>query len=204
MKVFFLLCIMVRGSFAGADAFVAKPISFEGFEKLTSGAVTKANLTRLLGPPIEVVDFNQLPNSKERGVTWKYDGLTVSFDEGADTANSWAWHVSEGASEQNLKNAMKRYAGATWEPETVKWINPHHFPNECYFKDKKQGISIEYNRARQEVFSIVRWDPSRKIASAEAEEKPPPFCIGNSCTPAMSSKEFFKESPISKYCMVPE
>lgn len=101
---------------------------------------------------------------------------------------------------------MANFPSASWEPETVKWINPHSFPNECYFNDHKIGISIKYNRTRKEVSTVTRYDPSRELASEE-NEKAPKYCLAidpNLCTPAVSSKEFFKSWSISKYCEIPK
>lgn len=209
MRIILFVCVILQmlscdGCLASQKQEAKNPISFTAFAKLVSGTLTKAELTKLFGKPTEVIDFKKLPESKETGESWKYDRFTFFFDEGSEITNTWVWDVKEGEPEQDLKTAMSRYAPTSWEPETDKWINPHNFPNECYFKDKKKGVSIEYNRARKEVFSIARWDPSRKIASLDKNEKPPQFCIGNSCTPGMSSKEFFKEFPISKYCEIPK
>jgi hypothetical protein len=203
MKGFLPFCVF-QGLTVGlvglaADQSHKGQISFSTFAKLGSGAPTKNALTKQLGKPVAVA-----ADSKQMGESWEYDGLTVFFEKQADAAHSWTWRVQEGFPEQNLKVAMSRFSGAKWEPETVKWINPHHFPNECFFKDKNLGISIEYNRARKEVFSIDRWDPTRELASKTSEDKPPQYCIGTACSPAISAKEFFKESPISEYCEIPK
>jgi hypothetical protein len=194
--------------FAGAEKKPGQPLSFDVLAKLAPGSVTKAQLSKLLGKPTEIINFKDLPDSKETGMSWKYEEnglgrLTVFFDEGSEVASSWIWHVYDGDPEQNIKTAMSRYVPASWEPETDKWINPHNHPNECYFKDKKEGVSLEYNRTRKEVFSIARWDPSRKLAS-DKDEKRPVFCIENSCSPAYSAEEFFKGSSVSKYCELPK
>jgi len=204
MKGFLPICAAIQALMVGfvsvaADQTGKGQISFAVFAKLGTVAPTKSALTKQLGRPVTVV-----PDSKQTGETWEFDGLTVFFEKQAETAHSWTWRVQEGFPEQNLKVAMSRFEGAKWEPETVKWVNPHHFPNECYFKDKKLGISIEYNRARKEVFSIDRWDTARELASKTSEDKPPQYCIGTACAPAMSAEEFFKESPISEYCEIPK
>lgn len=210
MKGILSLCVIIRVLFvynacaASDKKLSASPITFAAFTALGPGTMTKAELTKSLGKPAQVVDFKKLPESKETGESWKYNRLTIFFDEGSEVAHTWVWQVREGDPEQKLKTAMSRFSSAAWTPETDKWINPHSFPNECFFNDQKQGISIEYNRTRREVFSIARWDPSRKLASSGKDEKPPQFCIGNSCAPGITPEEFFKEIPISKYCEIPK
>jgi len=207
-----------RRAYTRGDGTVVKATDVKGHCRKNSGDFhvwnlklrngKQAQLSEFLGRPSEIVNFKDLPDSKETGTSWKYEEnglgrLTIFFDEGAEIASSWIWHVYDGDPEQNIKTAMSRYAPASWEPETDKWINPHNHPNECYFKEKKNGVSIEYNRTRKEVFSIARWDPSRKLAS-DKDEKRPVFCIENSCSPAYSAEEFFKGSSVSKYCELPK
>ena len=112
--------------------------------------------------------------------------------------------MHEGDPEKVLEVAMSRYPDANWQVDTVKWINPHHFPDECFLKDESRGIRIEYRVEHHTVNSIFRWDPSRKLAAVPAREKPPEYCIGDGCSPAMAATAFFKQWPIEEYCKVPK
>lgn len=172
---------------------------------MTPGATNKKQIAKVLGSPKKITNLKNFPESKETGELWEYieSGMTrlsISFESSNEILQGWAWSVPEGASEQNLKAALKQFPGASWEVETVKWVNPHHMPNECYFKDKKLGISIQYDKARNEVSYISRWNPSR-MPSSDNDEKPPQFCIGDQCVNGISGKEWAKTWPL---CKVPK
>lgn len=214
-KVLFLVVSAVIGTMPclagnGLDKPTQKMrVGFSVLERLQPGSSTKSDLTRLLGKPNKVTDLKDVPGSSLRGERWEYseDGLdrfTVFVARETDKISSYVFDVDEGDPEKALKVAMSRYPEANWQPDTVKWINPHHFPDECFLKDEARGIRIEYQVERQTVNSIFRWDPSRKLAAAPADEKPPEYCIGGGCSPAMAATEFFKQWPIEEYCKVPK
>ena len=183
-------------------------LAFDAIAAMKPGSSSKLDLTRLVGKPDKITALKDVPGSTHGGERWQYvenglDRLTVFLGPGVETISSFIYEVHEGDPERALKVAVTRYPGVTWQPDTVRWINPHHFPDECVLKDDASGISIEYRIERQEVNSIYRWDPSRKLAAVPPDEKPPEYCIAGGCSPAMASTEFFKRWPISEYCKVP-
>lgn len=180
-------------------------IDYAAQSKLKAGAVTKDLLTKLFGKPTKISDLRKLTGSKETGENWIYeeqglDRLVVFFDEGSSTATTWTWAPVPADPEHNLKSAVGRFPNAAFVPETEHWINPHNFPSECYLKDYKLGLSIQYKRTHKEVLAITHWDVSRTVASAAANEKPPQFCIDNSCAAAIPAEKFFREISVAQYC----
>jgi hypothetical protein len=208
MKVFIVIGLFVQS--LGATAETSSMLKFNSLQKMVTGTTKKQQVMAVFGQPQEKENLKDLPNSKESGELWKYvekgvDRLSISFEVKSDIVQGWDWSVPEGGSEQDLKFALNWFPNASWEVETVKWVNPHHLPNECYFKDKKQGISVEYNKTRKEVSSISRWDPSRR-PSSEKDEKPPKFCLDERqehCTEGVSGKEWLKKWKVP-LCEVPK
>jgi len=165
-------------------------------EQLRPGTSTKKEIRKLLGTPDEVVDLSQLPNSKDKGELWEYERtgyarVSASFDSSSEVLVSITFNVRKEDREQNLRAALARFSGANWKVETTPWINPHAFPDECYFVDAKLGVSVEYRRTRNEVSSIFRWNPLRQLASEE-NGPPPKFCIDGKCFDGIPAKEWLK------------
>ncbi len=166
-------------------------------KQLKPGTSNNIQTTQLLGTPHRVIDLSQLPNSKETGELWEYDEtgytrLSIFFEANSFIVTTWTLNIRDGEPEQNLKNAIGKFSGSDWKVSTVKWINPHALPDICFFQDNRQGISISYRRTRQEVESIQKWDPTRAPAEISNIEKPPIFCIGESCSPGVISTELIK------------
>ena len=203
-----LLIFLYRFSSAYAEQ-PNKAIEFGTLEKLQPGEATKEKTRQLLGEPKAMTDLSKSPSlkyNKDLGIVWEYYErdrirLSVSFNSGTNTIDSWTWYLYESDSEKSVKTALLKFPGASWLSETVKWVNPHHYPNECFFSDNSKGISVEYNRTRENVSSITRWNPSRKPASSLDNEKPPRFCILDSCSNGILSKELFKDAPL---CQLPK
>ena len=169
------------------------------------GSANQKQVTEVFGKPNRVTDLKDLAESSDSGPLWEYlEGggvrFSISFEPQGPNARGWVWTVLDGDAERDLRTALNRFPDASWEAETSKWVNPHQVPMECYFKDKKHGISIEYSRARKKVTSISRWNPERKVSSSE-DEKPPRYCIENACADAKLSKDVFKDNPL---CVVPK
>jgi len=186
-------------------------LSFDVTQQLKPGQTTKDQVLRILGEPREIMDPKKLKNVKDVekfSETWEFgegehSRLSLYFPQGGTLLESWTWHVRMREPEQKLKKAMNLFSNASWEASTDRWINPHSFPNDCYFESKTNGVTISYNRARNEVFTISRRDPNRQPTSEETEPAPE-FCIDNSCSKGIPSADFFKEKPISDYCKIPQ
>jgi len=184
-------------------------LNISTLDRVIAGSTTKAQLTEVLGKPAQVTNLKDLPNSHQTGELWEYheNGITrlsIVFAQDAPVVTTLVWEVFDGDMERPLKTALGRYSGMKWQPDTVKWINPHAFPSECFLKDDARGIRIEYRIETRKVTSITKWDPSRKLATTPPDEKPPEYCIGGGCSPAMAATEFFKQWPINEYCKVPK
>jgi hypothetical protein len=204
MKLFFILALLIYFS-----SLLAGELSQSKTSKLLGILPAKASQKQILemfGKPNKIVDLKSLNGaSKNSGILWEYfdgDGVSFSFtlDGKEQTPTNWTWTILQDDPEHDLKTALSRFQGASWKAETVKWVNPHQIPMECYFRDDKQGVLISYNRARKEVTAISRWNPSRGLSSSE-EEKPPRYCIGRGCVDAKLSSEVFKDSPL---CLLPK
>ncbi|MBI4402624.1 MAG: hypothetical protein HY537_00595 [Deltaproteobacteria bacterium] len=176
----------------------SKQISLSLLDQLAPGLSTKEDVNKLLGRPQEIT------RSKDKGELWEYNEkelnrVTLSF--GTDNVlEAWAFSVFDWDRETKLKNALDVFPNAAWQVENPKWINPHSWPDECYFQDNKQGIAIEYRQTRKEVSMIRRWSPARVLATDE-EEKPPTYCIDSFCGPALNYKKEFGNKPI---CNMPK
>ena len=178
---------------------------FTAVQSLVLSQTNKQQIVAVFGKANEVINIKDIPGSTDSGEQWEYleKGLsraTFSFDSKTETLQGWVWSVFQGDDEENLKVALKRFPEGAWEVETLKWVNPHHMPNDCYFKDKKRGISIEFNRTRKEVVSISRWNPSRKPSST-SDEKPPKYCIDGNCVDGVLGAEWTKKWSL---CEVPQ
>ncbi|MBI1859346.1 MAG: hypothetical protein HYR96_00300 [Deltaproteobacteria bacterium] len=206
----FALMVLVGTMLSFPEAASANTsLDLKTVEQVIPGKSTKGQVKDLLGPPNEITDLNKMTAVEdERGELWRYrmgkeTRLTVFFSN-QNQLVSWTWHVPESAREANLKFAIERYGTVgEWENDLEGWVNPHAYPNECYFKNSKSAILITYNRARNEVFAITKRDPNRNPATI-LNDKPPSFCIGSTCSPGISAQEFFKDFPISKYCALPK
>lgn len=210
LAIVFGMCGHTWSEFADTSARAADSTSLKIsiLDRVKPGATTKAQLTDILGRPTQVTSLKDLPNSNQMGELWEYQekGLTrlsAVFAQDTVVVTTLVWEVFDGDTEKPLKSTLNRYSGMKWQSDTVRWINPHAFPSECFLRDDARGIRIEYRIETQKVTSITMWDPSRKLAAA-LEEKPPEFCIGSSCSPAMPATEFFKQWPITEYCKVPK
>lgn len=198
------ICITLSSMLClGAADRAKKPLTLEGMQRIQPSMTTKKTVRLLLGAPSEIVTLVPMETSKG-GELWEYDEggfnrLSIHFEPGKDALNYWIWSVVEGDPEQNIKIAMSRFRGGTWIPETEEWINPHAAPNDCYFEDKKTGLSIKYNLRRREVFSISKSSPSRTVSSA-GPTKSPTFCIDTFCGPGIPAAEYFKHIPVTQYC----
>ena len=195
IKVLLILAIC----FNTADSWAGK-ILFKNAIGLTPGKTTKQRLTQLFGKPDKINNFK---DARARQ-SWEYrengtERITFFFDEGSEVAHSLVWEMRSDDPEKDLKVAKAQFPSATWEIESTKWINPHALPAECFYKDKKQGISLELNLRRREVYRITRWNPERALASEEGS-KPPMFCLDAGCSPAIPASEFFKDNSVEKYC----
>ncbi len=191
-----------------ADGSEAKPIPFTlgMVRQLKLHVSDKDSVTKLFGRPKEVSQLTNIPGRKGTVELWEYfEGgstrLSVSFASENDFVDSWTWHVSAGDPEKKLGFALKKFRGASWVGETEKWINPHHDPVTCFYKDKKVGVTVRYNEFRKEVESISVLDPARELAASTADEKPPKFCIGDACVDGIPAKEWAKTGPT---CEVPK
>lgn len=178
---------------------------FTKIQTFVPGQTTKLQITTAIGKPSEVTPLKDIASSKITGEQWEYlekdiPRTSLSFEDKSDILQGWSWSVLEGDAEQNLKVVMSKFPEASWKVETVKWVNPHHLPNECYFKDRKQGLSIEFNRTRKEVTSISRWNPTREPSTSE-NNKPPKYCIDGHCADGISGSEYLKKWPL---CDVPK
>jgi hypothetical protein len=172
--------------------------------QLKPGKSTKEQAKKLLGKPGEVTDLSKGPNpnnSKDSGEIWEYfekgqTRLSISFGNNENIVDSWTWYPYRADSEKAVKKVMLKFPDAKWVSETVKWVNPHHYPNECFFTDDAKGVSIEYDRTHEDVSSISEWNPTRKPASTSDDEKPPRFCIENACADGQLSTIVFKDKPL--------
>lgn len=163
------------------------------------GVMTKAEIIKSLGSP-------EGGNAKEEN--WEYSSnghtrLKISYDRISNVVGSMTWYVREGDAERPLRKAMDKFSGSKWHPDTVEWISPHSYPDQCFLKDDSRGIEIEYTIETQKVVSIRRWDPSRKLAKLEPHKQAPKVCIDSRCVNAMSSKEFAEKTSLDEYCKVP-
>lgn len=191
MKTIFLVLLFGSLSFvpsAHSNNVVESKLS--SVQLFIPGSANRDKVEKTLGKPTHI--FNSSPSVE----TWEYSvgkivRLSISF-ESQGLVSGWTWLVVSGEPEQDLKIALGKYPNANWTPETVKWVNPHQVPMECFYKDYKEGISIAYSRARKEVTSISRWNPSRNLTSSQ-DEKPPKFCIDSACTDGILAKDFFKD-----------
>ena len=206
LRYFLVLATSIGVASSLSASSKKEALNFDAISKLVPGHVTKADLTKLLGKPDETLDFSKEPNSRSKDVEWTYrqngqDRAAFTFDEGSDSLKEWTWMIHDGEAEQKLQNAKQRFQGGRWEAQTERWINPHFFPMECFYRDETKGVSLLFNLRRREVSRITRWNPERKIAS-DSGEKPPEYCLGaeSKCTPAIPAKEFFKDQSVEKYC----
>jgi hypothetical protein len=99
-----------------------------------------------------------VPDSSE--VLWSYndkiDGyqrLSLVFDE-TGRLQSKVWLVREREPEILLENSQKRFPSAKFVAEDVQWDNSHSAPDERFYSDEENGISILFRKTRQEVESI--------------------------------------------------
>jgi hypothetical protein len=194
--------ISLFSGLAYAKTKSSQPVINWAVVKQLKPGLSQDQIQKLLGPPKEVTDFSKNPNhtGAKGGMLWEYfengnTRLSISFPPNAKEVEARTWYLYENDSEKDPKGAMSLFPGASWKSETVKWVNPHHYPNECFFTDNAKGISIEYDRTHEEISSISVWDPARKLASSD-DEKPPRFCIENACADGQLSTVVFKDKPL--------
>ncbi|MBI4402626.1 MAG: hypothetical protein HY537_00605 [Deltaproteobacteria bacterium] len=177
----------------------AQQLTLDVLNRIKPGVSTANDVRGLLGTPGQITKLDELTASKEKGEVWEYfeKGATrASITVGTDNiVNFWGWYVYEEDEEHKLRTALDRFPDATWMVESVKWVNPHSWPNECYFTDNSKGVTVEFHRARKEVAVIERWNPTRKPAATD-KETPPTYCIDNFCGPALPYKEMFGNKPL--------
>src|SRR6185437_15580441 len=148
------LVLCVQAVFA-ADS---QHLKFESLRAIIPGSTTQKQVVEKFGKPDRTIDLKTLHGSTDSGISWEYregDGtrLSIAFEEPGQITTGWTWTVSNKDPEKNLRTALGRFAGASWEAETVKWVNPHQVPLECFFRDNTRGISITFNRVHKEVDS---------------------------------------------------
>lgn len=187
-----------------ASASNATELNIAKLGRVVPGKTTQDEVTQLFGRPERTIETKDLRGTTDTGTSWEYlekegAALSISFEPVGKLVSGWTWEISHGAKEEDLTKALNHFPEASWNVETVKWVNPHQIPTECYFKDYKHGVLISFNRAQKKVVSISRWNPLRKISSEEYEI-PPKYCIGGGCIEAKLSKDVFKESPL---CVLP-
>src|SRR3989338_5162919 len=174
------MCAITTGCSHMEKGTGAQRITLDVLNKIKPGLSTGDNVRELLGIPKEITKLEQIKTSKEKGEVWEYfeNGATrASITVGTDNImNFWGWHIYKEDQEHQLRTALDRFPDATWTVESVKWVNPHSWPNECYFTDNSKGVTVEFHRARKEVAMIERWNPTRSPA-ANYKEKPPTYCI---------------------------
>jgi hypothetical protein len=170
-------------------------LKLSAIKKVKAGKTTKAEIEEWFGKADSIV-----PAENRKGEFYHYKERTLErasfyFPSGSNTVDTISWEVFDEDPEQDLRTALQTYPDAKWEVKTVDWVNPHALPDECYFQDKRLGISIEFRRTRKEVTSLWWWDASRTPASSEKQkENPPKFCIGDHCSAGIRGEEWLKNS----------
>ena len=103
---------------------------------------------------------------------------TLIFDSDSNNLLSKSWTVTDGDDEQTLERLQKRYSSAHFTRRDVEWTNPHIAPDEVYFEDNEQGISIEMSLSKNKVSSISWFDPKvRELAKENTAEKKQPYRV---------------------------
>ncbi len=162
-------------------------LQLETVEKLQLGHTDKDEIKKLFGNPDNIFNLEQFSETNETGEIWEfnensYPRLSIYFEKESTLTHSITWGVRSGDPEQDLHTAKARYKTANWEARSAPFSNPHKTPDECYYEDRKMGISIEFRKTRKEVSSISWWNPTRVPANSDIQKKGQKFCIGSHCT----------------------
>jgi len=193
-----LLCAVLWGCSHLLKQNTASQLTLSTLRRIQPGVTRASEVQTLLGAPAVVTKLERL-RSKDLGEVWEYfeNGATRASVSVSSTGlvSFWGWHVYEQDPEQELGTALSKFPDAHWTVESAKWMNPHSWPNECYFTDGKKGITVEFNRARKGVAMVESWDPHRNPASLE-NGKPPIFCIDGTCSPGLPYRKVFGDKSL--------
>ncbi|MBI2605132.1 MAG: hypothetical protein HYW49_03520 [Deltaproteobacteria bacterium] len=156
-----------------------RPLRFETIEQFAIGRTSQEDAIRGIGQPDRTFSL-EIENKVVwiYLVEWNFTGgkaevprATLTFDAKSGTLQSKSWDVYEGEREKTLDGARSRFKSALFKRIDAEQTNPHAVPDEIYFVDEKQGISIEYRKARGEVSSISWWNPSDRSVAESRKKK---------------------------------
>lgn len=135
--------------------------------KYTPSVSSQGDVKKSLG----IASKSWKPDGAE-GEIWEYRNekglkrVSFYFDQKSKLIRSVSWYVYSSDPEKDLKIAKAHFGGSKWTSRLADFVS-HNIPDECYFQDRENGISIEYRRTRKEVSEIWWWDPRRQIAKDE-------------------------------------
>lgn len=124
----------------------------------------KEDVEGFFGKPNKVEDdkdFFAWVYSDTKGI----ERATLVFNKSTGQLGAKNWDVEDGDPEQKIEIALKRFPSARFRKREREIVNPHIAPDEYFYEDPSQNLSIEVRFTRNEV-SNINW------ALPENREKP--------------------------------
>ena len=152
----FWACLFCQGC-AHAPAMQVNDMSMtlEKMENLPLGA-TSSEVEHLFGMAPEIY-----PWSPGRSTTdWHYPAndynrMVFEIDNATHRVVMKFWAVLDGDPERKLEVALARYPHAHFKRRDSKVKPPHGGPGYAWYDDEASGVSIQFRKAKNTVYSIV-------------------------------------------------
>ena len=162
------------------------------------GVTKQGEILSLLGKPDRIFDMSET-NLGGNGKIWAYlaggiqssGRISFSFPANSDIVDSITWDVRNGDPEQNLEIALSQFKDSKFIKTLPKyWDNPHSSPDEVYYEDSNNGLTITYLKTPKRV-TTISWVLSGRETTSELDpiaNAPYPYCIADLCATPIRSQ----------------
>lgn len=131
------------------------------------GATSQADVLSILGKPSDTKETDNYIIMNYNEPETAFQRLSVNINRHNKKVASLFWVPKEGDSESSLDYAKKSFENTDYKVTEEKIISNHTVSSGVLFYiDKKAGVTIRYDKRRDEVEAIALYDRENRIPSS--------------------------------------